>query len=618
MKAVLSIAILGLVLIAGFCAADTVEQVDWSGGDGLAGPVSAWSDRFDSSSSISWMAIPGRLALSSTPLVPPVEHLINEAYAGAFGIAAVDIDKDGDIDLLGVSEFSGVVSLWLNQGGTPVTWVEQVMDNTLSRPQAVHPADVDGDGNIDVVGNFLEPLNEVVWWRNDGGDPITWSRSTVDTGWTTAYEIYADDLDGDDDPDIMSTSWDLRDVAWWRNDGGNPVAWTKQTVAASFNGAHSVRCGDLDGDGDKDLVAVAALRNQVAWWRNDGGDPITWVKTVIRNDFIGGRSVRVADIDGDGDMDIAGTSWTSHLCWWRNDGGDPVVWTEQVVEATFNGGHSVEVADVNGDGLPDLLGAAVVDNDVYWYENGGEDSIVWTPHLVDGGVSGAVNVRAADVDGDGAHDIFASAYTSGKFLWWEATEFAGSGDLIGSILDTDGGVVPMNIDWTAETPAGTGLSFQVRSSSDPGSMGAWSMAITSPGTLTGPVERYFQYKIAMTTIDPDYSPLVGDITFTDAETGVVGSATIPSSRRMIASPNPFNPEVVISFHLGREEQAEIAIFNAAGREIARIADGSYPEGSHQISWSGVSSEGVGQPSGVYFARLKTPGREETAKLVLVR
>ena len=79
------------------------------------------------------------------------------------------------------------------------------------------------------------------------------------------------DLDNDNDLDVIGTSQGNNEVSWWRNEGGNPVTWTKYVIDGNFSRVWPLYAGDLDGDSDIDVVAASgyAGNNEVKWYRNE-------------------------------------------------------------------------------------------------------------------------------------------------------------------------------------------------------------------------------------------------------------------------------------------------------------------------------------------------------------
>jgi protocatechuate 3,4-dioxygenase beta subunit len=78
-------------------------------------------------------------------------------------------------------------------------------------------------------------------------------------------------------------------------------------------------------------------------------------------------------------------------------------------------------------------------------------------------------------------------------------------------------------------------------------------------------------------------------------------------------PNPFNPSTSISFTLPRQTKATLRVFNILGREIATIVSGTYPAGTHAVSWK---ADGI--PSGIYLYRLEADGKVLTRRMMLTK
>jgi trimeric autotransporter adhesin len=94
----------------------------------------------------------------------------------------------------------------------------------------------------------------------------------------------------------------------------------------------------------------------------------------------------------------------------------------------------------------------------------------------------------------------------------------------------------------------------------------------------------------------------------------------PLERTRIAGahPNPFNPEVTISFTLVRGGRVDLAVYDPTGRRVATLADRPYAAGEHDVSWEGRDASGRAAASGAYLVRLETETAVDSAKIVLVR
>jgi hypothetical protein len=231
-----------------------------------------------------------------------------------------------------------------------VTLVEHVIDNDAHGAASVYACDVDGDGDKDLLAAMYEE-DRILWWRNDGGNPITWTRFVIGDSFLQAGSVYAADIDSDSLTDVLGVARVGDEIAWWRNNGGDPLTWTKQTIGKSFGAACVAQGIDLDGDGDMDVVGTAQSGNQVAWWRNDneGGEPFTWTKFVV-DSLARAWPIYACDLDGDQDNDIvAASGWagTNEVKWWENRGSGRGCYSLARRDASAPN-HRQEAAGVHG------------------------------------------------------------------------------------------------------------------------------------------------------------------------------------------------------------------------------------------------------------------------------
>jgi PKD repeat protein len=358
-----------------------------------------------------------------------VAHPITTSFAGAAAVTAADLDGDGDLDVLGAASTDNAITWWENQGGTDTFTVIHPITTSFAGATAVAVADLDRDGDLDVLG-AANVDDDVTWWENTDGSGTTWTVHTVDTAFDGAASVYAADVDGDGDLDVLGAASEDDDVTWWENTDGSGTTWTERAVDTAFDGAASVYAADVDGDGDLDALSAASVDADVAWWENTNGSGTTWTERAVDTAFGGAASVYAADMDGDGDVDVLGAaSVDDDVTWWENTDGSGTTWTERAVDTAFGGAALACAADVDGDGDLDVLGAASVDDDVTWWENTTihRSAVYLVEHAVDAQFVNAHCVYAADVDGDGDMDVLGAAYDSSEdFTWWENTSGDGT------------------------------------------------------------------------------------------------------------------------------------------------------------------------------------------------
>jgi hypothetical protein len=360
------------------------------------------------------------LALLASPVLAApqqfLERNLDTTLTYARCVYATDVDGDGDVDVVGAFREVGAVVWWENDGGSPPVWTRRTIGGGFEDPYACYAVDLDGDGDVDVVAAGCES-DLISWWENDGGDPPGWTERNIVAHFEEASAVYAADVDGDGDNDVLGTDMSGDHVTYWENNGRQPPGWRRHDITYSFGGGSGVYASDLDGDGDMDVLATSVLGNSIGWWENDGAKPPGWTQRILDSSFYGAESVRAADLDNDGDTDILGAApgvWD--IAWWQNDGGSPPGWTKHFIAKDFST-LSIHDSDVDRDGDVDVIGADFR-GAITWWENDDATGLAWTRHDVDNDFKKPCEVYATDVDGDRDVDILAASWWHG-IHWWE-------------------------------------------------------------------------------------------------------------------------------------------------------------------------------------------------------
>ena len=208
---------------------------------------------------------------------------------GEWTIRAADFDQDGDMDLLGTARLAGQVIWYENeQKDLSISWKKHPIDTQSVCPAHGNPVDMDQDGDLDVVialGFYYHPSgdragaslhrkdNQIVWYENNGQPAAgSWEKHVIQPMFDDAFEAVAGDLDGDGDMDVVATSWRLPGrVAWFENMGDSRAPWRCHLLKENWRSANQVLIADLNGDGRLDIVACAERgSNELRWWRNEG------------------------------------------------------------------------------------------------------------------------------------------------------------------------------------------------------------------------------------------------------------------------------------------------------------------------------------------------------------
>ncbi len=199
------------------------------------------------------------------------------------------------------------------------------------------------------------------------------------------------------------------------------VQFTPHTITTGTNGAHSVYAVDVDGDGDIDVLSASEVDSKISWYENDGNENFT--PHTITTGANTASSVYAIDVDGDGDIDVLSASiLDDKIAWYENDGNE--IYTPHTITTSANVAHSVYAIDVDGDGDIDVLSASLSDDKIAWYENDGNEN--FTPHTITTDANDASSVYAVDVDGDGNIDVLSASLSDDKIAWYES-------DLVNSV-----------------------------------------------------------------------------------------------------------------------------------------------------------------------------------------
>ncbi|MCK4593380.1 VCBS repeat-containing protein [bacterium] len=531
-------------------AYETAEQTDWSGGDGVHGPVTDWEDTFDTSVDINWSGNPGDLALSR------IEHLVDGDFDGARCVYAADVDGDNDMDILCSACYDDEIT-WRENDGSGGGWIEHMVDGDFDGAHSVYAADIDGDDDTDVLGTAFT-ADDIVWWENLDGSGTTWTEHTVDGNFDGAWFVYAADVDGDDDLDILGAASGADDITWWENLDGSGTTWTEHTVDGDFDGANHVYAADVDGDDDMDVLGTAGSTDDIAWWE------------VTRFADIGRLTASILD--------------TEDLPWWG-----VITWTADVpddsyltvkVRASDDPGDMGDWTTVTSSG--DDLSDYIADDLRYFHYRlimEASSDYDLTPTFED------ITIEWTDHSGVDNVEIFANYDDSGVLIGWSIT---------------------------GDTP----LGLRVLRSVD----GSEPVAIHDnplPGSATSYLDRKDNGFGPLAGVEYCYWLEVTDADGMTSRFGPTEPVQIEPKRLVLSLddpyPSPAQDVVTLGYTLPNACSVELCVYDLAGRRVATLVTGAQSAGRHEVSWDCAD-----QVPGVYLLRLSAPSGVMAGRLVVAR
>ena len=338
----------------------------------------------------------------------------------------IDVNGDGLMDVIGSS--GGKVSLWM----APDFEAEVVLHRLPGGGGCIHSTaiDADGDGDLDWAGAVAS--RHPFWLENPGKEHFdsSWKRRPIDHEITGMHCLLTADIDNDGQDDLVINNFEpekgIGDSIAWLSRPENPHGdqpWKRHVFAdkTARGGSHYMGAADIDGDGWKEIAVGAkggpfADGNWFAYWKHPGKSAAIeekgWEKVSLATDQTGATNVVAADVNQDGKTDwIASRGHGIGIAWFENPS-----WTMHNIDIALQFPHSLCVADFDRDGNMDVASCGYGSQRVMWYHNTGQGN--FEPSLVDANQE-SYDLKAVDMDGDGDMDLLNAGRGSRNIVWYE-------------------------------------------------------------------------------------------------------------------------------------------------------------------------------------------------------
>ena len=541
------------------------------------------------------LLLPG-IGFSADPLFFPPSY-IDMPGEQVFDIAVSDFDGVGGLDVAAVSYEGDSLSILLaGEHGFIAPQSHWAGDG----PTSLVCADFNGDLHCDLATCAWDDSLRVFLGQGDGGFVAGPVYATAENPW----ELATADLNADGVPDLVCSHVGASVFKAFIGDGSGHFTGVEH---ATNGGQRGLVLAQMDGMNGPDVVLAVFATDQVAVHLNNGAGgfmpPVSYTTADKPYDL------EAVDIDLNGIDDLLLIHKDNARQIWGIPGlgmgylGPPFI---------FNADYDMDqalLADLDDDDDLDLLvtcsangyvGVLMQPNDGNWGD----------PFFQEGGW-GAYAPAAGDFDDDGDVDVMVSSYWTNQLALLDNRTYFVPVSVSGFAADVTAGRVELN--WQG---AGDGEAFEFRllAAAPDGEFdrslavteilpGRWRAEDVDAALWTG---GEFRYRLLSREGDGEW--LQQRVLAVH-----VPAAAPPTPRLLEPWPNPANPRVRLSFLMPEPGLAELSIYDARGRRVAQVARGEFDLGRHEFDWDGSSL-----PSGVYLVGLRTIGRMESERIVLLK
>ena len=335
--------------------------------------------------------------------------IISLGEGGFVDMECEDVDGDGDKDIVYADNLflAKRIAFLENLGGGELATEETLLTTFGGTAQDIDFGDIDEDGNIDCILLTTSRLN---YFRNNGDGVFTYEETiAVIEGvgnFARTCHVFDTDLDGDLDA-VVGMQQDILDrVKYYENTGGTFI---EGGTVAYVDNPRSAKAGDIDGDGDEDLITLSKGDDEIILTTNESG--VLTTETIISSLIENPSDLNIIDYDQDGDLDLLVAN--DHELFLLYNGGLGVFEDPIMISNYFKELVGAKVALMNEDDFPDIVTISFNDDKVAYIEN--LDGIDYTnPTSLSSSSALVSRMIYQDIDADGSEDLLVLSEMDGK------------------------------------------------------------------------------------------------------------------------------------------------------------------------------------------------------------
>jgi hypothetical protein len=354
------------------------------------------------------------------------QQIISTATVKPYLSIPLDIDNDGFIDILTASGETFKMSWYKNLDGQGNFGPEIIINETPLYYLSVEFVDIDGDGDKDILYLSNNP-SYIAWLENlDGAG--NFGPEQIINEQDFIHSVKSIDIDNDGDLDLMAavtdtfTGW----LMWFENTDGQGTFGPGNLLMENDFEYSKIALEDIDNDGLLDILATDFVYSQgkVFWYKNMGDGTFGAMQIIYQFNWISGGTnitdIRYVDINTDGKMDIVLTSEDINL-------SISINWIENLdnqgnfgdLQFISNINNAYLFYDLDNDNDNDILLWNPTNNLLFWRENTDGQGAFGTSKTISTQVDFPLDAKAADLDGDGWFDVISASSFDNKLAWYK-------------------------------------------------------------------------------------------------------------------------------------------------------------------------------------------------------